>query len=85
MTFKAIGPPMVPSPINATFNGLSFRYQPELCDDFAISGVFGPVTGRGLVPLAPKRPPYGSPTRPERDKTAVTLLKNLYFPVSEHT
>jgi hypothetical protein len=56
MTFKAIGPPMVPSPINATFNGLSFRYQPELCDGFAISGVLGPVTGGGLVPLARKGP-----------------------------
>jgi hypothetical protein len=33
----------------------------------------------------PEKAPVWSPTRPERDKTAVTLLKNLYFPVSEHT
>jgi hypothetical protein len=78
MTFKAIGPPMVPSPINATFNGLSFRYQPELGAGSGISGVFGPVTGGGLVPLALKKP-LGSPTRLKKDKTAVTLLKKPVF------
>jgi hypothetical protein len=39
--------------------------SPELCG-LAISVVFGPVPGRGMVPLTPKRPPHVSHMRRRR-------------------
>jgi hypothetical protein len=54
----------------------------ELGDGSAISGFLGPLTAGGLVPLAPKKAPVWSPTRLEREKTAVMLLKNPVFSCS---
>jgi len=34
-------------------------YNPELCGGLAIPEVFGPMAGRGMVPLTPKRWQYG--------------------------
>ena len=41
---------------------------PELCGGFAIPRVFGPVTGHWVVPLTPKKYPYGHEQDPTDTK-----------------
>jgi len=47
--------------------------------------VFGPLTGRGMVPLTSNRPPHGPPQDPPDTKPSSHYLNSLFFPVSERT
>jgi len=61
---------------------VNYEGQPKLSDGPGIAVAFTPLAGCGLVPLIPEYPVWSLPT-PSAGNTVATLLKFVYFRVSE--